>query len=183
MENLMPFILIIGVIALMYIFMIRPQKKKEKEEAAMRDAVQVGDEVTTIGGIIGKVVSVKGETFVLETTRDKTKIRFLKGAIRSVDVRAADIAAAILETKEADATEKDEDTVAESETLVDGKPLSKRAARKARREAAAAAAAEESAEAAVEETVADETPAEETPAEQTPAEETVVEPTEEKKED
>ncbi|MBQ4072080.1 MAG: preprotein translocase subunit YajC [Clostridia bacterium] len=182
MENLMPFILIIGVIAIMYIFMIRPQKKKEKEEAAMRDAVQVGDEVTTIGGIIGKVVSVKGETFVLETTRDKTKIRFLKGAIRSVDVRAADIAAAILETKEADATEKDEDTVAESETLVDGKPLSKRAARKARREAAAAAA-EESREAVAEETVADETPAEETPVEQPPAEETVAEPTEEKKED
>ncbi|MBQ8528882.1 MAG: preprotein translocase subunit YajC [Clostridia bacterium] len=95
----------LGMVALMfvflYFFMIRPQKKQEKKDAAMRDALAVGDEVTTIGGIIGKVVSIKGETFVLETTKDKTKIRFLRGAIRSVDVKAADIAATILETKEA----------------------------------------------------------------------------------
>ena len=94
----------IGMIVLLfvflYFFMIRPQKKQEKKDAAMRDALQVGDEVTTIGGIIGKVVSIKGETFVLETTKDKTKIRFLRGAIRTVDVKAADIAAQIIEGKE-----------------------------------------------------------------------------------
>ena len=83
-----------GMIALMYFLMIRPQKKREKEDAAMRNALAVGDEVTTIGGIIGKVISIKDETFVLETTKDRTKIRFLKGAIRSVDVKIADIAAA-----------------------------------------------------------------------------------------
>ena len=66
----------------------------------MRDSLAIGDEVTTIGGIIGKVVSVKDETFVLETTKDCTKIRFLKGAIRSVDVRAADIAAAMAESQD-----------------------------------------------------------------------------------
>lgn len=81
----------------LYLFMIRPQKKQAKKDAEMRDGLQVGDEVTTIGGIIGKVVSIKGETFVLETTKDKTKIRFLTAAIRSVDVKAADIAAAIIE--------------------------------------------------------------------------------------
>ena len=96
-------VMIVALVAFMYFFMIRPQKKQEKKDAAMRDALAVGDEVTTIGGIIGKVISIKGETFVLETTKDKTKIRFLKGAIRSVDVRAADIAAAVLETKEAEA--------------------------------------------------------------------------------
>lgn len=103
----------IGMIALLfvalYFFMIRPQKKQEKKDAAMRDALQVGDEVTTIGGIIGKVVSIKGETFVLETTKDKTKIRFLKGAIRTVDVKAADIAAQVLEIKEAEAAKTDTD--------------------------------------------------------------------------
>ena len=93
----------------MYFFMIRPQKKQEKKDAAMRDALAVGDEVTTIGGIIGKVVSIKGETFVLETTKDKTKIRFLKGAIRTVDVKAADLAAAVIENKEA-AKEESADT-------------------------------------------------------------------------
>ena len=111
-------LLSIGMIVLLfvflYFFMIRPQKKQEKKDAAMRDALAVGDEVTTIGGIIGKVVSIKGETFVLETTKDKTKIRFLKGAIRSVDVRAADIAAAILETKEAEAAESEANAAKEN---------------------------------------------------------------------
>lgn len=87
----------------MYFFMIRPQKKQEKKDAEMRQNLAVGDEVTTIGGIIGKVVSIKDETFVLETTKDKTKIRFLKGAVRSVDVKAADLAAQIMEAKEAEA--------------------------------------------------------------------------------
>ena len=102
-------IMIVVLFVVLYFFMIRPQKKQEKKDAAMRDALAVGDEVTTIGGIIGKVVSIKGETFVLETTKDKTKIRFLRGAIRSVDVKAADIAAAILETKEAPAQDTAED--------------------------------------------------------------------------
>ncbi|MBR2930718.1 MAG: preprotein translocase subunit YajC [Clostridia bacterium] len=83
-----------------YFFMIRPQKKKEKEDQEMRDALTVGDEVTTIGGIIGKVVSIREETFVLETTKAKTHIRFLKGAIRSVDVRIQDTLAPKLETPE-----------------------------------------------------------------------------------
>ena len=101
-------LLTIAVIFLaMWFLMIRPQKKQEKRDAEMRGALEVGDEVTTIGGIIGKVVSIKGETFVLETTRDKTKIRFLKGAIRSVDVKAADIAAAVM-TEKAENTENAE---------------------------------------------------------------------------
>ena len=107
-------LLSIGAIVLLfvflYFFMIRPQKKQEKKDAAMRDSLEVGDEVTTIGGIIGKVVSIKGETFVLETTKDKTKIRFLKGAIRSVDVKAADVAAQVIEAnKEADESAKAKD--------------------------------------------------------------------------
>ena len=97
MSSLWSILIIVGMFVLLYFFMIRPQKKQEKKDAEMRDALQVGDEVTTIGGIIGKVVSIKGETFVLETTKDKTKIRFLRGAIRTVDVKAADIAAQILE--------------------------------------------------------------------------------------
>ncbi len=101
----------IGMLAILfvflYFFMIRPQKKQEKKDAEMRNALQVGDEVTTIGGIIGKVVSIKGETFVLETTKDRTKIRFLKGAIRSVDVKAADIAAQVIESKNTKEEEAD----------------------------------------------------------------------------
>ena len=83
-------IMIVGMIAIFYLFAIRPQKKQEKEAAAMRNGIQVGDEITTIGGIIGRVVSIKEETLVLETTRDCTKIRILKSAVRSVDVKAED---------------------------------------------------------------------------------------------
>lgn len=76
------------VIVVFYFLLIRPEKKRERAAQEMRSNLQVGDEVTTIGGIIGKVVSIKEETFVLETTRDRTRIRFLTTAIRSVDVKA-----------------------------------------------------------------------------------------------
>ena len=87
-------IIMILMLVGMWWFTSRSQKKKDQEAQNMRDSLQVGDEVTTIGGIIGKVVSIKDETFVLETTKEKTHIRFLKGAIRSVDVRIADVTAA-----------------------------------------------------------------------------------------
>ena len=83
-------VMLVAMFGFLYLFVIRPQKKQDKEAAAMRSSIQVGDEITTIGGIIGKVVSIKEETLVLETTRDCTKIRILKSAVRSVDVRAED---------------------------------------------------------------------------------------------
>lgn len=85
--GLVPILLIFVAI---YFFMIRPQRKQEKEASRMRDELSVGDEITTIGGIIGKVVSIKDETFVLETTKDRTRIRFLKSAVSRVDVKAED---------------------------------------------------------------------------------------------
>ena len=106
-------LLMIGAVIVIFILMRIPQKKQEQKDAAMRDSLAVGDEVTTIGGIIGKVVSIKGETFVLETTRDKTKIRFLKGAIRTVDVKAEDIAAAVVAEENA---AKQSDVAVEDET-------------------------------------------------------------------
>ena len=90
------FLMIGAMLVLLYFLVLRPQKKQEQKDNEMRASLSVGDEVTTIGGIIGKVISIKEETFVLETTKDKTKIRFLKGAIRSIDVKAADIAAAVI---------------------------------------------------------------------------------------
>ena len=95
-----PMIAMVLSLVVMWWFTSRSQKKKDKEAQDMRDSLQIGDEVTTIGGIIGKVVSVKDETFVLETTKDRTHIRFLKAAIRSVDVRIADVTAAANEPKE-----------------------------------------------------------------------------------
>ena len=100
-------IIMIVMLVAMWWFTSRSQKKKDQEAQNMRDSLQVGDEVTTIGGIIGKVVSIKEETFVLETTKDRTKIRFLKGAVRSIDVKIADIAAAQAAEKEAASTEEE----------------------------------------------------------------------------
>ncbi len=114
-SSMLPLLGIVFLFVIMYFFMIRPQKKQERKDAEMRNALAVGDEVTTIGGIIGKVVSIKEETFVLETTKDRTKIRFLRGAIRSVDVKIADIAAAQAAEKaekEAPATEEADNTEA-----------------------------------------------------------------------
>lgn len=85
--SLLPIVLIFVV---MYFLMIRPQKKQEKEAQNMRDNLAVGDEITTIGGIIGEIVSIKDETVTIETSKAGTKIRFLKSAIRSVDVSAED---------------------------------------------------------------------------------------------
>ena len=77
------------ILVVFYFLIIRPQRKQEKEANAMRNSLEVGDEITTIGGIIGEIVSIKEETITIETSKAGTKIRFLKSAVRSVDVSAA----------------------------------------------------------------------------------------------
>ena len=81
--GMLPLILIMVVV--FYFLFIRPQKKKQKEEKEMRGALEVGDGVTTIGGIVGRVVSIKDDTFLLETGSDRTRIRFQKFAIQNVE--------------------------------------------------------------------------------------------------
>lgn len=112
-----PTMLIVMVVLVVGMFWLssRSNKKRQAQEQQMRDSLVVGDEVTTIGGIIGKVVSVKGETFVLETTKDCTRIRFLKGAIRSIDVKVDDIAATVA----AEAEEKKAAIIEEAEPVSD----------------------------------------------------------------
>lgn len=71
----------------LYLILFRPQQKKRKKEEKMRKNLQIGDDVTTIGGIMGKVVSIKEETdsLVLETGVDRSKIRIKRWAIASCD--------------------------------------------------------------------------------------------------
>ena len=90
MQNLGSILILVVMFVALYFFMIRPQKKQEKEQNNMRNNLQVGDEITTIGGIIGKVVSIKEETVTIETSHDRTKIRILRSAVRNVDVKAED---------------------------------------------------------------------------------------------
>ena len=73
------------MLVMLYLMIYRPQKKQEKKDAEMRSSLEIGDQVTTIGGIIGRVVAIKDDTFVLETGADRVKIRFTKNAISSVE--------------------------------------------------------------------------------------------------
>ena len=76
--SLVPLILIIVVF---YFLLIRPQRKKDKQDAIMRKNLQVGDEVVTAGGVVGIVFSIKDDTVVVETGGDRSKIRVKKWAI------------------------------------------------------------------------------------------------------
>ena len=90
LTSLFPILMLVVMFVAMYFLTIRPQKKAEKEANDMRNNLQVGDEITTIGGIIGKIISIKEETVMIETGHDRTKIRILKSAVRNVDVKAED---------------------------------------------------------------------------------------------
>jgi preprotein translocase subunit YajC len=73
------------MIVLLYFMIYRPQKKQEKRDTEMRNNLEIGDQVTTIGGIIGRVVAIKDDSFVLETGSDRVKLRFAKTAVGAVE--------------------------------------------------------------------------------------------------
>ena len=76
-------VLMAALFGVMYFVMIRPQKKKQKEEQEMRDAIQIGDDITTIGGIMGRVVTVKEDSLIIETGADRTKMKITRWAIQT----------------------------------------------------------------------------------------------------
>lgn len=75
----------VGIFAVMYFVMIRPQRKRQKEEQQMRNNLRVGDEITTIGGICGRVLQIKEDSLVIETGADRSKMTIKKWAIQSCD--------------------------------------------------------------------------------------------------
>lgn len=77
--QIVPFVLLIVVF---YFVLIRPQRKRDKETQRMRNNLQVGDEIITVGGVVGLVVSIKEDTVVLETGGDRSKIRVKRWAIQ-----------------------------------------------------------------------------------------------------
>lgn len=78
--TILPLVLMFGI---MYLILIRPQKKKEKQVQQMRNNLQIGDEVVTAGGIIGLVVSIKEDTVIIETGTDRSKVRIKRWAIQN----------------------------------------------------------------------------------------------------
>jgi len=85
-----PILMIVVFGALMYFMLFRPQKKQEKAVADMRNSLQVGDEISTTGGVLGKIIQIKDDFIVIETGNDKTKLKLAKWAVRAVEHRAAD---------------------------------------------------------------------------------------------
>ena len=78
LTTLLPFVVLIVVF---YFLLIRPENKKKKALSEMRNALAVGDEVTTIGGIIGKVVHIKDDLVTIETSEDRVRIQLARWAI------------------------------------------------------------------------------------------------------
>lgn len=72
----------------MYFILIKPQRKRDRETDEMRNNIQVGDEIVTIGGICGKVVKTKDDSIVIQVGADRTKLEFKRWAISAVDKKA-----------------------------------------------------------------------------------------------
>ena len=82
--SILPLIIIYGALfAGMYFLLIRPQRKRQKEEKKQRENLQIGDEIVTIGGLYGRVVSLKEDTFVIESISDHTKLTFSRAALQT----------------------------------------------------------------------------------------------------
>ena len=82
-----PLILIIGIFAIMYFLMIRPQKKKQKEKMAMLSAVEPGDKIISVGGIYGEVKQVKDNSVRVQID-DHTRIELAKSSISTIVQKA-----------------------------------------------------------------------------------------------
>lgn len=102
-------IMMVALIGVFYILMIRPENKRKKEAEAMRNALKVGDNITTIGGVIGDIVSVKEDSIVIETTTDRVRVEFAKFAVstnNTAEKEAAKKRAAAAEARKAAKAEK-----------------------------------------------------------------------------
>ncbi len=78
-------IMLVPMLLIFYFMLIRPENKRKKEAEAMRNALKVGDRITTIGGITGEIVNVKDNTFVIESGADQVRIEFAKWALSTND--------------------------------------------------------------------------------------------------
>ena len=95
-----------GLILVMYLTTVRPQKKRQKEEQQIRDNIQVGDEITTIGGIMGRVVTTKEDSLIIETGADRNKMKIARWAVQTNNTANEKLEAERAAAKEAAEAEK-----------------------------------------------------------------------------
>lgn len=84
-------IMIVAMVAIMYFLMIRPEQKRKKAAAEMRSSLKKGDQITTIGGIVGRIVMVTDNTIIIETSEDRVRMELTKWAVSSVGVQSSDM--------------------------------------------------------------------------------------------
>lgn len=101
-----PIVMMVIMVAILYFVLIRPENKRKKEAEEMRSAVKKGDQITTIGGIVGTVVDVKENNIVIETSADQVRIEFAKWAISSNETAAENAKAEAKKAQEAKAKAK-----------------------------------------------------------------------------
>ena len=101
-------IMLVLMVAIFYFMLIRPENKRKKEAEAMRAAMKVGDKVTTIGGLTGKVVDIKEDKFVMETGADQVRIELAKWALSTNETAVEDAKAKAKKAAEAKAKAKAE---------------------------------------------------------------------------
>ena len=89
-QGMSSIIMIVLMFGLLYFMMIRPEKKRKQQAQQMRDGLKKGDTITTIGGIIGKVVAIDKDTFVIETSDDRVRMQFAKWALSTVGVQTGE---------------------------------------------------------------------------------------------
>lgn len=99
MEQYSTIILLVVMIGIFYFMLIRPENKKKKAVEAMRNALAVGDEITSIGGIKGVICHIKDEVIVIESGADRVRIEMMRWAISTNDTAAARVAEAEKEAK------------------------------------------------------------------------------------
>ena len=106
-------LMLVVLIAVFYFLLIRPENKRKKKAQEMRDSLKKGDVITTIGGIVGKIVMVNPETLVIETSEDRVRMEITKWAISTTGVQSSTEAKAAKKKDEEKADEKAEDKPAE----------------------------------------------------------------------
>jgi preprotein translocase subunit YajC len=99
MSGISTIVMLVAMLAIFYFFMYRPQKKQEKETQEMRNSIEIGDVISTVGGIIGVVVRIKDEMLLIESGADRTRIQIQKWAVRGVEERAHPEAHEVKDTK------------------------------------------------------------------------------------
>ncbi len=106
MDMLSGILMVVVMIAIFYFMLIRPENKRKKQAQEMRDSLTVGDEITTIGGIVGTICAVKANSIVIETGADRVRLEMMKWSVSSKGVQVSEDEKTSDNQKAADAKKK-----------------------------------------------------------------------------